>query len=315
MVEGASETKTARLLVSLSAATDHDVTVLFRTDPGSASEGCDYLPAFGSLTIPAGSVSSFVPVDVVGDLEIEPDETVQVVLGEPSGGLLGRAAAVLVITNDDAVNLAPSPITARAPAPGAADLPLDTALSWHGRDPDAGDVVRYDVSFGTEVSPSGQGWQRFCSTGAPSATSTTFALDADQDRLLVFGGAAPGNEVLVLTNATGLGGAPTWTTLAPVGPGPSSRSSAAGAYASAQGVFLVHGGCLGDCSAALADTWLLSNASGGGAATWSALPSAPLPRAGHLAGLDPATGRFIVFAGSTGVSDLNDVSVLKNATQ
>jgi RHS repeat-associated protein len=314
VVEGASETRTAPLLVSLSAATDHVVTVLFRTDPGSASEGCDYLPAFGSLTIPAGSVSSLVPVQVVGDLETEPDETVRVVLGEPVGGLLGRAAATLVVTNDDAVNRAPSPITARTPAPGAADLPLDTALSWHGSDPDAGDVVRYDVSFGTELFPDGQSWQKFCATGAPSTTSTTLALDADQDRLLVFGGAGPGNEVLVLTNATGLGGAPTWTTLAPGGVGPSSRSSAAGAYDAAQGVFLVHGGCLGDCSAALADTWILSDASGGGAPTWSALPAAPLPRAGHLAGLDPAMGRFIVFGGSTGTSDLNDVSVLKNAT-
>ncbi|HUL80025.1 MAG TPA: FG-GAP-like repeat-containing protein, partial [Vicinamibacteria bacterium] len=310
-LEGSSGTTTARLPATLSSPADHDVTVLYKTVEGTATEGCDYLPTSGSLTIPAGSTSAEIDVSVVGDLDVEPDETLQVVLGDPVGAVLGRAAATLVILNDDVPDQPPAPITAMTPAPGAVEQPLDTKLGWTSADPDVGDALAYDVFFGTAVSPSGQRWQKACTPGGPPAGVAASAFDPDRDRLLVLG---KGAEALVLGNATGLGGPPAWTTLSPGSLSPSPRESAAAAWDPAQGAFVLHGGCTDSCGTALADTWLLSNATGDGSPAWSALPAAPLPRSGHIAGFDPATSRLIVFGGTTGAADLNDVVVLKNAT-
>jgi len=77
-----------------------------------------------------------------------------------------------------------------------------------------------------------------------------------------------------------------------------------------------HGGCGGLCSPALSDAWVLSNANGlGGAPVWTALPAAPIARAGHVAVYDAGSNRMIVFGGHTGFpgTDRNDVWVLVDA--
>jgi hypothetical protein len=79
---------------------------------------------------------------------------------------------------------------------------------------------------------------------------------------------------------------------------------------------IVHGGCLGVCSPALADTWVLSHANGlGGTPTWTQLPDAPEVRAGHTAVYDAGSNRMIVFGGQQAFAGTarNDVWVLSDA--
>ena len=54
--------------------------VQYRTVPGSASPGSDYVPATGTVVLPAGVTSGRVTVDVRGDLQAEPDESFAVEL-------------------------------------------------------------------------------------------------------------------------------------------------------------------------------------------------------------------------------------------
>jgi hypothetical protein len=106
-------------------------------------------------------------------------------------------------------------------------------------------------------------------TAQPRAYAGT-AYDAVQDRLIIFGGEtptspAPRNDVLVVANASGAGEAPTWITLAPAGEVPPGRVNGAVVYDAPRNRLIVHGGCAGNCSPALQDTWALSNANFSGA--------------------------------------------------
>jgi len=53
--------------VTLSEATDHDVTMDFHTEDGSATALEDYSPVLGDLIIPAGQTSATITVPVLGD--------------------------------------------------------------------------------------------------------------------------------------------------------------------------------------------------------------------------------------------------------
>lgn len=70
--------------VTLSEATTVEVSVDYRTTEGTATEGVDYVGASGSLTFAPGETEKVVSVDVVGDLEDEPDETFSLDLSSPA---------------------------------------------------------------------------------------------------------------------------------------------------------------------------------------------------------------------------------------
>jgi hypothetical protein len=151
--------------------------------------------------------------------------------------------------------------------------------------------------------------------------STYSAYDTANDRMILFSGAENlpppfSTESWVLTNASGVGGTPAWVQLNPTGGPPTGRESATSVYDPVSNRLIVHGGCSANCSPALTDTWVLSNANGiGGPPAWSQLPSAPIVRDGHVAAYDSSNNRMIVFGGQTGFhfTERNDVWVLKDA--
>lgn len=77
--------------------------------PAGASEGGirvnvvkgDFKPTAGTVTFAPGETSKTVCVDITGDDDIEPDETVKLVLSNPKGGELGTATGTGTIINDD----------------------------------------------------------------------------------------------------------------------------------------------------------------------------------------------------------------------
>src|SRR5262249_39785338 len=88
--------------VSLSNASSSVVSATYLATDGTATQADnDYLPASGTVTIPANSLSGSVTVNVVGDTKLEANETFTVTLSSPSGGTLGTAASTGTITNDD----------------------------------------------------------------------------------------------------------------------------------------------------------------------------------------------------------------------
>jgi hypothetical protein len=113
VLEGADGTANLVFTVALSAAAKRQAVVPFRTVDGTATVAdSDYVATSGSVTFRVGQRSATVTVPVRGDLRIEADETLQVVLGTPSNAVLGRTTATGAIRNDDQ-------LPAEPPAPPA----------------------------------------------------------------------------------------------------------------------------------------------------------------------------------------------------
>lgn len=177
-----------------------------------------------------------------------------------------------------------------------------------------------------------QSWTALNTSGGPSVSDgSSVVYDHASNRLIFFGGVqgAPCctsfNDVWILTNANGFGGASIWIKLTPAAPNglPPARSFQSAIYDSANNVMTIFGGGVaGTCGyfcTIYNDVWVLSNANGlGGTPTWTQLfPSgtAPAPREGHTAVYDSTNNQMIVFGGgNNGIMNVpNDLWALTNA--
>ncbi len=92
----------APILLLRHGGTNNPVTVDFRTADGTASAFSDYFPTNGTITFLPGETSKLFHVRIVNDTNIEPNETVQLTLSNPSrSNVLGIATATLVIADND----------------------------------------------------------------------------------------------------------------------------------------------------------------------------------------------------------------------
>jgi hypothetical protein len=159
-----------------------------------------------------------------------------------------------------------------------------------------------DYGFQTDVAafqlPAGT-WSTLVTAGTPPSGRVYHAMVYDPvgHRLLVFGGYSDSllDDVWQLT----LTGTPTWSQLAPDGPGPSPRAGAAAIYDAAGQRMIVFGGFdnLGASYGLENDVWALSL---GGTPTWTQLAPAgtgPTPRFDSSAAYDPAGPALLLFAG------------------
>ena len=102
MFEGADGTANLVFTVALSAPARRQTVVPFRTVDGTATVAdSDYVATSGSVTFRVGQRMATITVPVRGDLTVEADETLQVVLGTPTNATLDRATATGAIRNDD----------------------------------------------------------------------------------------------------------------------------------------------------------------------------------------------------------------------
>lgn len=110
VTEGDTGTRTLHLEVWLSNPYAQTATVDWRTfpidvtDPPTATPGIDYLEASGTLVFEPGMTTATVEVEVVGDLDVEPDEFVLVSFSNPTnmtvGPLLNSISFGLIVDDD-----------------------------------------------------------------------------------------------------------------------------------------------------------------------------------------------------------------------
>ena len=73
----------------------------YATSNGTAEAGSDYIAASGTLTIKAGATLNTITVVILGDTDVEQNETFTVTLNQPVVAVIERAKATGTIANDD----------------------------------------------------------------------------------------------------------------------------------------------------------------------------------------------------------------------
>jgi hypothetical protein len=101
VIEGNTGTVNASFAVTLSHASNVDVTVHYATANITATAGSDYTAASGAVTIPAGQTSASIVVPVHGDRIAEPNETFAVNLSAATGATIGDGQGVGTILDDE----------------------------------------------------------------------------------------------------------------------------------------------------------------------------------------------------------------------
>jgi hypothetical protein len=104
--EGNAGASSAGLVVRMSHVSPQEVTVAFAPGGGTATPGVDYAAAAGTLTFAPGASVLPVPVSVLGDVAVEPDETFTLSLSSAANASVVDASADAVIQDDDAPSLA-----------------------------------------------------------------------------------------------------------------------------------------------------------------------------------------------------------------
>ena len=174
-------------------------------------------------------------------------------------------------------------------------------------------------------------WTELVPGGTPPTPGVTAkgVYDPGSNVLIVVSNPGGLVNVRILTNANGLGGAPTWFDLSPTGGPPAAVAahSASLVYDPVSNRLIEFGGCCGPVPGGrINEAWALSNANGTEPSTpaWTKLnPTGALPlgRYLHTAVFNPTTNRMTVFGGTACVSggactsssefsNLNDVWVL-----
>src|SRR5450631_28877 len=160
--------------------------------------------------------------------------------------------------------------------------------------------------------------------GSPAARDSHSAVyDSANNRMIVFGGESwtSGtmlNDVWVLSNANGQGGAAAWTQLSPSGMPPAARLLHTAVYDAANNVMTIFGGGIGG-GQVFSDVWALSHANGlGGTPAWTQLSPNGGPPSGVIdssAVYDPNNNIMTVFGGANTAltSQTNGVWTLSHA--
>jgi hypothetical protein len=99
--EGNRGLRRMAFVVRLSQISGKTITVKYATQRRSAISGSDYQSTSGTLTIPAGSATGAVGVNIIGDTRVEADENFNLNLSSAHNASLRDSSAVGTIVNDD----------------------------------------------------------------------------------------------------------------------------------------------------------------------------------------------------------------------
>ena len=99
--EGNSGVNNLSIPVTLSNPSQETVLINYRSVNGSAFANQDYRPASGTLSFNNGETRKNIAVGILGDLAVEPNETLRLELFSPRNATLGTSRANVTILNDD----------------------------------------------------------------------------------------------------------------------------------------------------------------------------------------------------------------------
>ena len=204
--EGDSGTTDLTFAVTLSPASDMDVTVSYATADGTATAGTDYRAASGELRFAPGETELTISVPVLGDLRPEADETFTLTLGSPVNAKVVSSEATGTIVNDDAATASVADARIEEGDSGAADLDFTVTLS------PASDVD-VTVSYATADGTASAGTDYRAASGelrfAPGETELTISVPVlgdtrlEQDETFTLTLRSPVNAELARAQATG----------------------------------------------------------------------------------------------------------------
>jgi hypothetical protein len=101
-----------QVIVTRSGDTSAAVTVDYATSSGTASERTDFIPALGTLRFAPGETTKTFTVLIIDNLTPESDETIDLMLFNPTGGasVVAPDAGVVTIKDDDGSPAASNPV-------------------------------------------------------------------------------------------------------------------------------------------------------------------------------------------------------------
>ena len=126
VLEGNTGTNVFRMPVVLETAAQLPVVVNYLLRAGTATVGTDYLALASSLTFLPGQRTNFILVEILGDLEVEENETLSVELSGGDSVLFTASQAVLTIQDDDTSTPSSTVARLRTGAGGVLLLSFDT---------------------------------------------------------------------------------------------------------------------------------------------------------------------------------------------
>ena len=187
----------ATITVSRTGVAVGTLTVTYAISDGTATAGSDYTAKTGKLSLTAAQTTKTFIVSIRNDTVNEADETINLTLSAPVGGLLGeQSTAVLTVTDNDAPGVIQFNSTTYTVGEAARRL-IVTVTRTGGT---AGGVgVTYATSDGTATAGLDYTATSGILTFATNQTSKTFIIPVTNDT------AVEGNETinLTLTNPTG----------------------------------------------------------------------------------------------------------------
>ena len=151
------EMRILALRASLTEPRSDTVRVRYSTSAGTATAGVDYLDTAGELEIPPGDLHTFIAIEMIGDAEEEPAETINVRLETDGNASLTASEVIATIANDDstcdeAFDNVPNPWLVNGADPlnfahrgGVRDFPENTLYAYAEAALAGADVLEMDV--------------------------------------------------------------------------------------------------------------------------------------------------------------------------
>ena len=179
--EGNGGATNANLTVTLSAASAGTVTVNYATTNGTATSGSDYTAKSGTLSFAPGVTTQIIPISILGDTIVEPNETLFVDLSSPTGATIAQSRGTITIVNDDSVAISINDVAVSEGDSGTTSANVTFSLSAASSNTV---TVNYATTNGTATVNSDYVTQNGTVTFSPGQTSRTVSFGISGDTLV-----------------------------------------------------------------------------------------------------------------------------------